>query len=332
MNKRYVVAISFANYLKDKTGIPKVMMAHQRMYNENQISYVALFSVKKNICNDRIMLFCKFGVIIDGEYKGIFQMSQMIHLFFDWQKDGRFLLDIHIHHLMYTNVNRIDELLDACQDVPIKLYLHDYYNACCGYTLLKNRKYFCGREGFSEKQCDGCIFAKANKRVQKKIHKIFHKYINRITFVSPSQTTKNIFLNFHPEYAERTIVIPHQKYNGRYKGNLAEIGEGERIRVVFLGMPHKHKGWNVWKKLVKIAPKQDYEFMVFNSSDDTYPDMKKTKIGFSKENLNAMTDAMREYNAHIAVLWSIWPETYSYTCFEAFSANAFIVTNIDSGI
>ena len=80
MNKRYVVAISFANYLKDKTGIPKVMMAHQRMYNENQISYVALFSVKKNICNDRIMLFCKFGVIIDGEYKGIFQMSQMIHL------------------------------------------------------------------------------------------------------------------------------------------------------------------------------------------------------------------------------------------------------------
>lgn len=57
VNNSYIVSISFANYLKQKSGIPKVMMAHQQMYNKQNISYIALFTAKKNICNDRIMIF-----------------------------------------------------------------------------------------------------------------------------------------------------------------------------------------------------------------------------------------------------------------------------------
>jgi hypothetical protein len=331
MNKKYIIAISFANYLKDKSGVPKVMMAHQLMYNENQISYVAIFSVKKCIFNNETLLFCKYGLIIDGEYKGIFQMSQLIHLFYKWWKNGKILLDIHIHHFMFTKINLINELLNACPCVPIKVYLHDYYNACTGYNLLKNGDNFCGGEGFSEEKCKGCVFAESNKRVQNKIHMILHNNIKRITFVSPSQVTKNIFLKFHPEYIDRTIVIPHQKYDELYKDNLDEIGEFDKIRVAFLGMPRRFKGWNIWKELVDTAPEANYEFTVFNSSVDSYPNMKKIQVSYSKENLNAMTDALRRYKVHIAILWSICPETYSYTCFEAFSANAFIITNLNSG-
>lgn len=331
MNNKYVIALSFANYLKDKTGIPKVMMAHQQMYNQNQISYVALFSVKKNILNDRVMLFCKFGLIIDGEFKGIFQMSQLIHMFFQWQYSEKRLIDIHIHHLMYINVDLVNELLSASPETPVKVYLHDYYNACTGYTLLKNRDTFCGGNGFSKECCDGCIYDKKNVIVQKKIHDLFASNIRRIVFISPSITTKNIYANFHPEYEKNIVVIPHQKYKGKYTDNLEKIEQKEKIRAAFLGMPMKHKGWNVWKQLVDSTDEKKYEFIVFNSSDDLYSKMKKVKVGFSKDNLNAMTDILRKYKIHIVILWAIWPETYSYTCFEAFSANAFIITNSNSG-
>lgn len=331
MEKKYVLAISFINYLDAKSGVAKVLMAHQQMYNVRGISYVDLFSVKKNICNDKIMLFCKFGLIIDGKYKGIYQMSQIISMLHEWQKERKQLLDIHLHHFLYTKISLIRDLLEACPNIPVKVYLHDYYNACTGYTLMKNDELYCGGRGYSHNLCFDCCYMKTNKIVQPIIQQIFKENLNRITFVSPSKATKDIFLNFHPEYGQQVIVIPHQKFLERYKKNLKSVTENEPIRVAFLGMPRVHKGWNAWKELVEFCSVDDYIFTVFNSTNDEYEGMRKVKIGFSQENLNAMTDALREYKVHVVLLWAIWPETYSYTCFEAFSANAFIITNKDSG-
>lgn len=329
-NKQYVVALSFANYLKDKTGMPKVMMEHQEMYNKAGISYVSLFSVKKNILHDKVMLFCKFGLIIDGEFKGVYQLSQIIAMFSKWEMKGCQLLDIHIHHLLYVDLNLVSELLSACMDTPIKIYLHDYYYACTQYNLLREDKY-CGGLGLNDVSCTGCPEYSRSRQMQEKIHALFRNYLNRITFISPSETTKNIFLCFHPEYEKQVLVIPHQKYDSRYKGNLVRLDTDEKIKVGFLGMPKRSKGWDAWCKVVEGCSDSGYEFYVFNSSEDQYPGMKKVHVAFSKDNLNAMTDALRNNQIQVVLLWAIWPETYSYTCFEAFSANAFIITNEDSG-
>lgn len=331
MNSKYVVALSFANYLKDKSGVPKVMMAHQQMYNEEQISYVALFSVKKNILNDRVMLFCEFGLIIDGEYLGIYQMSQIQHMLFQWNREGKVLLDIHLHHFMYVRVSSVDELLSAAPTVSIKVYLHDYYNACAGYNLMKNGDVFCGGNGFSEETCSGCNYYERAKRIQPQIHSLLKKHLDRVMFISPSEITKKFYLNFHPEYKDKVTVIPHQTYSTFYCGNLEPVRSDEKLRIAYLGMPAKHKGWLAWENLVENAPAQRYTFTVFNSSDEQYPNMEKIKLSFSKDNLNAMGSCLREYRVHVAVLWSLCPETYSYTCFEAYSANAFIITNSRSG-
>lgn len=331
-NKKYILSVSFANYLKDKTGMPKVMMAHQVMYNSVGISYISLFSVKKNILHDKVMLFCKFGLIIDGEFQGIFQMSQLIHMFVEWQKYGYRMLDIHIHHLLYVNLSLVSELLSACKEIPIKVYLHDYYFACTRYNLLRNGSEYCGGKGLNEQTCKGCTEYNRSCDTEKKIHKLFGAFLNRIIFVSPSVTTKNIFLRFHPEYAKQVIVIPHQKCNGHFKGNLEKVTSSDKIRVAFLGMPKAHKGWNAWNKIIsKYSDKEEYEFYVFNSADEQYDRMKKVNVAFNKDNLNAMTDALRENKIHVVLLWALWPETYSYTCFEAFASNTYIITNRNSG-
>lgn len=330
-NKKYILSICFANYTKNISGMPKVMMAHQQTYNKASISYVSLFSVKKNIFNDRIMLFCKFGLIIDGSYIGIFQMSQLIHMFYGWMHENYQMIDIHIHHLMYINLNRVNELLSSCHNIPIKVFLHDYYLACTQYNLLKNGKVYCGGEGFKQERCSDCLEYKKSMALEEKIHRLLGNFQDRITFISPSNITKEIFLNFHPEYKGNTVVIPHQVGEGHYLGNTEKLSSDEKIKIAFLGMPRNHKGWNVWKNIVEKFSGCDYEFYVFNNANEQYDQMQRINVAFSKEHLNAMTDALRGNKIHIAFLWSTCPETYSYTYFEAFAANAFIITNKDSG-
>lgn len=306
-------------------------MEHQKMYNKAGVSYVSLFSVKKNIFHDRIMLFCKFGLIVDGEYKGVFQMSQIIKKFYIWQKQGCCLLDIHIHHLLYIKLKLVQELLDSCEKIPIKIYLHDYYWVCEQYNLLKNGEKYCGGQGLGSAKCNNCVLYGSSNKLEANIHSLLRRYIERILFISPSEIAKEIFLRFHPEYSTIIKVISHQTYNGFYRGNLEEISKQERLKVAFLGNPQTNKGWKTWEKLVQNNSDQHYDFIVFNSSDDTYSGMNKVKIEFGPQNLNAMTETLRDNKIQIALLWSIWPETYSYTCFEAFAANAFIITNEISG-
>jgi hypothetical protein len=44
-----------------------------------------------------------------------------------------------------------------------------------------------------------------------------------------------------------------------------------------------------------------------------------------------MVDALVEHGIDVVLLWSIWPETYSFTFFEALAAGCFVITNRNSG-
>ena len=329
--KDFVLSMSYKNFLVEKTGVPKVMLAHQQMYLASGISYAGLFWVKRRTFKGKILLYSEVGLILDGQFRGVYQLSQAINRFVAWCAHGHRLADIHIHHLVLAELRQIDTILRTFDDVPIKVYLHDYYNACANLILMKNGKDYCGGKGLCQAYCGDCPDFAGSQRVQANIHGMLNNFMPRITFVSPSKVTRNIFLNFHPEHAERTIVIPHQTFTHRYLGNLEPVAENEKIRVAYLGMPVYHKGWETWKRLVDIASQDQYEFIVFNSVDENYAGMEKVDVYFSEKNLNAMTQAMRDKKVHIAIMWSMCPETYSYTCFEAYSANAMLITRTDSG-
>lgn len=331
LNNNFVVSLGFADYLNTRSGMPKVIMEHQQMFNDAGIGYVYLFSVKKNILHDRTMLFCKFGLIIDGEFCGVYQMSQILAFIERWAAAGKMPLDLHIHHLLYVNLDRAGELMEYLKDVPKKVFLHDYYNACANYNLRRSGVSYCGGQGLNDGHCAGCTSYQKSLQIQEKLHWLYGVYLDQITFVSPSQAAREIFLRFHPEYADRTIVIPHQQMIGHYRANLELIAPGEPIRVAYLGMPAAHKGWDAWLELQRSVPAGTYEFYVFNSAGVEYEGMTTVPVVYSKKHLDAMTVALRHSGIHVAFLWATGPETYSYTCFEAFAANAFLVTGVNSG-
>ena len=81
----------------------------------------------------------------------------------------------------------------------------------------------------------------------------------------------------------------------------------KKISIAFLGMPAEHKGWKQWEMMVENY-KEDYRFVVFNSSDDEYQNMEKVKIQYSPGNLSAMTKALRD-NALVSMnMWGLTPD------------------------
>lgn len=65
-NSGYVLALAFCDYLKDKTGTPKAIMASQQAMASHGISYVYLHSVKKTLFRDDQMLFANSGLRSTG--------------------------------------------------------------------------------------------------------------------------------------------------------------------------------------------------------------------------------------------------------------------------
>lgn len=328
--KDYVLSISFANYLKGISGMAKVLMEHQKMYNNKSVGYVNLFVVKKYLFQEKMTAFCYYGLVINGEYKGIYSIEQIINFIKSWDDQGKNLIDIHLHHLLYVKLKQIDKLLCHIDAVPIKLYLHDYYTVCWNYTLLKNGESYCGPQMMCPSKCNDCRFYYRSKPREDQIQELLAKYKKRILVVSPSEATKNIWLESYPEFREQTIVIKHQKEIGKYRENLKPLSSCKKISIAFLGMPAEHKGWKQWEMMVENY-KEDYRFVVFNSSDEEYQNMEKVKIQYSPGNLSAMTKALRDNDIQVALLWAKWPETYSYTFYESLSANLYIITNRVSG-
>lgn len=331
MNQQFVLSIGFPQYTKDKTGMSKVILTHQKMYNDNHVSFVHLFAVKKMILHDKFTLFSYFGMLIDGKFDGVYTPEQVIQKCQNWYDEGHELLDIHLHHFLYMVPSKVDTILKVFSETPINVYLHDYYLACTEYTLLKNKESYCGGQGLSPQNCKGCQAYEKSIEVEGRIHQILRNYSERICFISPSETTKKIFERFHPEYKGHVLVVPHQRYTLGRQENKEPMSNQDIVKVAFTAMPRRHKGWETWKKLAERFNGKGYEFIIFNSSSDTHENMRKREIHFSQDNLNAMTDALLDEKIHLSVLWAICPETYSYTCFESYSANAFIVTNSVSG-
>lgn len=315
----------------DRTGTPKVVMGHQKMANEREVDYLSVFPVGISSWFARKTFEGSMGAILNGDFKGVATVRAIVSWISDLSQERTRIAAIHIHHLMRHRLSDVKRLLFAFPEIPITFFVHDYYLCCESYCLLRQDGSFCGGLGLSKKACCGCAYYESSVRHENEIWNLVSGAIDRVTLVCPSQTVKRILLNFHPEVASRCKIVPHQRFEGNYLGNLDLIKRSEIIKIGYLGSQQENKGWNQWTRLV-ASHQEDYDFIAFNGSLDSHPEgMRKVFVEYSPEHPDAMVEALRDENVDIAILWSSGPETYSYTCMEAYASNACIVTNNRSG-
>lgn len=330
--KKAILSITFNDYTKGGGGVAKVIIEQQELFNKAGYMYICIFPIKKLIFHDNIMLFCYWGILIDGQFHGVFNDRQILDKLFELNREQIAITYIHIHHLMYSNISMIQEFVDYLQDVPIIFFIHDYYSICRNYTLLRNSTEYCGLGGISREKCDGCKFY--NKLTRKTLRQIEHFFtINagRLTFVAPSEAAKEVWLSYYKQFEKKIIVVGHDRISEVRTHFKKILKYDEKIRIAFLGRPHVHKGWNVWTDILNNNFNKHYEYFVFSNEADNNKKYKHIYVNVTPQDKDAMIKALIANKIDAVLLWSTWPETYSYTYFESYCADTFVLTDRSSG-
>ena len=326
INSKFVLSVSFGDYKNTRGGIAKVISAHQEMFNRHGVSYVCIYPY--NLSNSKPKKNNKYwGVNVDGVLRNVFSTENLLIFLEHLYEQGSFCESIHIHHLMKISIEELMKVLDA---IPAKVifYIHDYYTICNSTTLINEEGELCRDKFLTEEQCSNCKFYRSSIQFRAAFIAFVNKYFNRIKFICPSMACKTWFLKQYRDFKDITIVVYHQLTNGIYR---IPPKSSDKIKIAYVGVPVTSKGWDYYKKLIaKYKDNPDYEFIYFSSVKDTSVDIRNVSVNF-QTSLSAMVDALRAENVDFVILWSIWPETYSYTYYESYNSGCYVITNKDSG-
>lgn len=126
-------------------------------------------------------------------------------------------------------------------------------------------------------------------------------------------------------------MIPHVILEERPRATPAPIDAGAPITVGFLGAAVDHKGWSVFLDKMSRHSGPMMRFVVLSSKRPGQGENAWQRVHVTAETPDAMSKAIVQSKVDVVLHWANWPETFSFTTFEALSAGAFVLTNPVSG-
>ena len=328
---RYVLCFTYADPRGHAAGVEKYLSDELDLLKARGISTIYLFpfpTKRSKWLNRHLSRY--WGVVVDRELRGFFDMEGIVGIVAELQNAGCIPTEIQIHHLLNYNLSDVESLLRRIP-VDVRLFLHDYYTICPQLNLLRNNKVYCGAETPTQQKCEGCV--RWTPTHIDGIRKVLVAAKGHLTIVAPSESARRIWLNTFSDYETQTMIVPHLVPVGEVDHAPVVNRETDPIRIAFVGAPKAHKGWDVFVRLVEdlASVHMDYKFYHFGRKACIRGDVIHVPVSFLRDGPDAMTEALRRAHIDVALLWSTWPETYSYTLQESLLAHAMVITNPDSG-
>ncbi len=233
-------------------------------------------------------------------------------------------VDSIIIHSLYYNHEILKILLRSIAvRNGILYYLHDYYCIC------NNRFLYCQDKACLDRYNNLCCSECENRDTQRKIYdfhrKLFEEY--KIKLIAPSQSVATIIRQHYKDILP--VIIPHLSYQRIECPELVRRVE----RVAYIGVANRLKGWEEYKYIFgKLKDQYKFYCMGMYSEDDRIEGMTYDEVALGSGGKNlTMVEALKKNKIDIVYLGAIWPETFSYTYYEAYEAGCFIITNELSG-
>lgn len=330
MNK-YIISLSFGNYLKSDGGVDKAISDYQRMFNSKGIDYLHISPVLPNgILKSLFISKRLYTAIFNGEYKGFYDNNNVWNFLKKLSASDMNCVGVHIHHTKKFEVTFIQKIIEN-MNAPVYFFLHDYYSICEHPNLLFNDDNFCGSSKKKDNLCEKCKYGiYVDEHISNTVSIL--KTCKELYVVSPSEVTLEIWKKTYSKMINNItyLVIPHQQPIGTFD-IFPKIDD--KIRIGFIGRYGNNKGRKQWEKLVDVVEKRKlpYELYYLGFSEIPNNSVKKIYVKVDPQNPDKMLEELRNSGINCAFLWSICPETYSYAYFEAVAANLFVITDQDSG-
>jgi len=231
-----------------------------------------------------------------------------------------------IHNLLGHKVDEVVAILGAAGLKAGFLWLHDFTSLCAGYQLLRNDVQDCAAPPPDSAACGICVY-QPGRLPQIAEHERLFRALD-LTVVSPAQTTLDFWRASWPYAPVGAVVHPHLKL--RRRGPAPERAPGP-LRLAFLGQPSAHKGWPIFAEMAAdFSADPRYQFFHLGGRRDRRAAVEFHHVMVSVSQPHAMQDALERLQIDVAVIWSIFRETYCLAAYEALAAGCAVVTSPDS--
>jgi len=325
-----VLSFSHDDYNTVVGGVQLCLLVEQTAYEERGVVYLSFHPAQplpilaSSIGVNELVL----NIVCNGELLGRARVEDIVSVLRRFA--GRIDFSIVVHALHGHAPEAIARIAQVAGVHEAVFWVHDYFSICPGYNLLRNGVAFCGAPPVTSPACGICVYGEERKSHLQRVRALF----DAVEFVvaSPSESALELWEARSNLPRKDVRVQPHCRIELSGDGPRASVPAGAPLRVAFLGYPVFFKGWLVFKGLLdEFSENSEFEFHYLGGWKPEDERLKVTTVTVNRENRTAMADAVAENQIDFVILWSLCPETFSFTTFEASAGGAYILTYRDSG-
>lgn len=222
---------------------------------------------------------------------------------------------LHVHHFLFQTFDAID--IAKKYGVYSIITLHDLYMKCPSINMIYEEK-FCTEE--SEERCHKCFMKK--HKIDENVLPVWRREANETLskfdkIIVPSENTRKIFNEVYPNLNIEVHEHGVEVYAVENKPKLQK----ETFDVAFVGAMEVHKGSKIVKKLISECNDKEIKFHLFGKTFDK--DLEKNTVNYinhGKYQRRELPQNLIDNNIDLVCMFTIWPETYSYTLTECYMA------------
>lgn len=324
---RLHVSISHDDFTANLGGVQLCLRREAKALRGLGVAHIHLFPTAPGLVIDFERQRPLIGLLLNGKLVGHFEAASLAeHL--GTLAAGK-ALSFAVHSFIGHNIGKVMSVLEAMGAQEGFYWVHDFSSVCAQYALLRNDVAFCGAPPADSPACSVCVYGQ-RRRIHLAEHARFFRAFS-IKVLAPSQAALDLWSRSFPVAPAAMVAHPHARLRPRRSEAAPPITAGP-LRVAFLGMPAEHKGWSVYAKLVeRFCDDPRYEFHHFGKSPDPDVEARFTAIEPTPEISEPMASAVEAQGIDLAIIWSLCPETFCFTAYEAVAGGAAVVTNPDAG-
>ncbi|WP_068775057.1 sulfotransferase [Paenibacillus sp. FJAT-26967] len=340
--KQYALVFSHTNYLESMGGTEKYIYEQASYLSQNNAGIIQIYPGQSySLLHTKEDTF--YGVVVSDQFIGFYSVREIV----EWlSRIHKQLTEIYTHHLLNWQIRDYTALLQNVEEsgvIPHTFFMHDFFALCSSYHMMYQPKI---RQSIIEAKerrsciadvaaagtgaviCQSCTHGIALEEWRKALRPVLHQS-DRI--VVPSDFVKETVAALYPDITDKIRVRGHLIFDKQtiiYKPR----PENRKIRLAFLGYKMENKGWLLWERLYKDeALGRLYEFHHIGSQEKYADQVAVHRYSFLREGRMGAPDLLIAQEIDLVLLWSIVPESYSYTLQESIAAGVPVLTSPLSG-
>lgn len=323
------VSVSHDDYTATVGGLQLCLHREATGFEQLGVDHIHLFPARPMLFTDRENSDPAVGVLINGVRCGIYRISELADVL-AYAVSGKFRQkSLAIHSTLGHNVPALVTLLKNVGATYGFFWVHDFAAICAGHNLLRDDVEFCGAPAADSAACNLCIYG-ARRSIQVADHQLLFSELDLVV-AAPAEITLDTWMRASAFPAIDHVVHPHCTFESSRMITVNNLGD-RPLRVAYLGFPHTHKGWPVFRDLaLRHARDSRYHFFHLGKFEEIGLPVHFVNVEVGAENPRAMLDAVAEHEIDVAIIWSLCPETFSFVGHEAIAGGAYVIAPRSSG-